>query len=64
MSLPPSELAYQEAHIQDDRSLGLKVTFVIGLVISTVVVALRILSRRVLKAPLKADDWTVIAALV
>lgn len=64
MSIAPSSLAFQEAHLHDDRSLGLKVTFVIALVISTVAVALRILSRRISNAPLKADDYTIIIALV
>ena len=64
MSIAPASLAFQEAHLHDDRSLGLKVTFVISLLISTLAVVLRIVSRRVSNAPLKADDYTIVVALV
>ena len=64
MSLPPEELAYQEAHIHEDRSTGLTVAYVIALVVSTITVALRIVARRISKTPLKADDFTIILALV
>ena len=64
MSIAPSSLAFQEAHLHDDRSLGLKVTFVIALVVANIAVALRIVSRRVSKSPLKADDFTIMIALV
>ena len=64
MSIAPSSLAFQETHLHDDRSLGLKITFVFALVIATVAVALRVASRRISNAPLKADDFTIIVALV
>ena len=64
MSIAPASLAFQEAHLHDDRSLGLKVTFVIALIVANVAVALRIVSRRIANAPLRADDYTIIVALV
>ena len=64
MSLPPAELAYQEAHIHDDRSAGLTVAYVIAFTVSTITVALRIVARRISKTALKADDFTIILALV
>ena len=64
MSLPPAELAYQEAHIHEDRSLGLTIAYVIAIVIATVAVALRVVARRISNAALKADDITIVLALV
>lgn len=64
MSIAPSSLAFQEAHLYDDRSLGLKVTFILALIISTVAVVLRVVSRRIANAPLKADDYTIMVSLV
>lgn len=64
MSIDPASLAFQEAHLHDDRSLGLKVTFTLALIVATVAVALRIVSRRISNAPLKADDYTIMIALV
>ncbi|KAI9682332.1 MAG: hypothetical protein M1817_000386 [Caeruleum heppii] len=63
MSITPESLQYQLAHITEDRSLGLKVVYIIALVLAVFSVALRITSRRILRAPLKADDWTIMAAL-
>ena len=62
--IAPSSLQFQLAHIHDDRSLGLKVVEILGLILATAAVALRIASRRVSKVPLKADDITIIIALV
>ena len=64
MSLPPEELAYQEAHIHEDRSTGLTVAYVVALVVATITVALRLVARRISSTALKADDFTIILALV
>ncbi|KAI9852917.1 MAG: hypothetical protein M1838_003711 [Thelocarpon superellum] len=63
MSLPPAEVQYQTAHINDSRAPGLIAFLTVGLVVSTLFVVLRFASRLVAKAPLRSDDWTIVAAL-
>ena len=64
MSLPPAEIAKQEATLHANRQTGLTVVYVVGLVVSTIAVALRFFARRISNTALKADDWTVVLALV
>ena len=64
MSLPSAEIAYQQAHIGDDRQYQFIVTNVVCLIASIIVVCLRFFSRSVTKASLGADDWTILIALV
>ena len=62
--LPPAEARYQLAHIDESRAKDINSSHFVCLAIAVVAVALRFLSRRISKTPLKADDWMIIAALV
>ena len=57
-------MQYQLAHLKDNRSGPLKAVLIAGLALSTVAVILRIWSRRLVKAPCRLDDWTIIGSLV
>ena len=63
---PPSaeEIEYQLAHIHQDRSSDIVVSHAICIVIALIAVVLRFSSRRLCKAPILADDYMIIVALV
>lgn len=63
---PPNaqEIQYQLAHIHQDRSNDIVVSHAICIVIAVVAVVLRFASRRLCKAPILADDFMTIVALV
>lgn len=63
---PPNaqEIKYQLAHIHEDRSNDIVVSHAICIVIAVVAVVLRFSSRRLCKAPILADDFMSIVALV
>lgn len=63
---PPNaqEIQYQLAHIHEDRSNDIVVSHGICIVIAVVAVLLRFSSRRLCKAPILADDYMTIVALV
>ena len=63
---PPNEqeIQYQLAHIHEDRSSDIVVSHSICIVIAVVAVLLRFTSRRLCKAPILADDYMTIVALV
>ena len=64
-SLPtPQEIAYQEAHITDNRSGSIIAAGVTCYTIGIIAVALRFLSRRISKIRYEWDDWLVCAGLV
>lgn len=62
--LPPAEAQYQLAHIHESRAKEIVVSHFVCLAIALVAVALRFLSRRMSKTPIKSDDWMMVAALV
>lgn len=62
--IPPEVIQYQLAHADEDISVGLKVLTILGVVLATAAVVLRLASRRLLKVGIKWDDWLVIIALV
>ncbi|KAI9844523.1 MAG: hypothetical protein M1838_002150 [Thelocarpon superellum] len=62
ISLP--SLSYQLQHQSENRSGGIKIVLIIGIVISTVAVALRLTSRRLARAALWADDWIILLGLL
>ena len=65
MALPNiQEIQYQLAHIHEDRSNDIVVSHAICIVIAVVAVVLRFASRRICKAPILADDYMTIVALV
>ncbi|CAD6569435.1 MAG: hypothetical protein ASARMPREDX12_002446 [Alectoria sarmentosa] len=59
-----AQVQYMEAHIGDDKKASLNVASAICLVAAYVAVAMRFLSRRLIRAEYKADDWFIIAGLV
>ena len=63
---PPNaqEIQYQLAHIHQDRSNDIVISHAICIVIAVVAVVLRFSSRRLCKAPILADDFMTIVALV
>ena len=64
-SIPtPQEIAYQEAHITDDRSGSIIAANATCYAIGIIAVALRFLSRRISKIRYEWDDWLVVAGLV
>ena len=62
--LPPEEIAYQEAHIRENKGPVLIGTCVMLLALSTTAVVLRILSRRIKRVKLAADDHLIFLAQV
>ena len=58
------EIQYQLAHIHQDRSNDIVVSHSICIVIAVVAVVMRFSSRRLCKAPILADDYMIIVALV
>ena len=64
MATLSDSISSQLAHINDNRQatiVGLKVLLT---ALSTIAVALRLLSRRLVKAPFRYDDYAVVVALV
>ncbi len=63
MSLPASEIAYQTAHVADNRQANLIVASAVCLAVAYIAVALRFASRRVAHNTLGADDYAILAGL-
>ena len=64
-SLPtPQEIAYQEAHINDDKSGSIIAASATCYAIGIIAVALRFLSRRISRIRYEWDDWLCVAGLV
>ena len=63
-TLSPQEIAYQEAHIHDDRSKDVAVSHILCLCLALVAVCLRFVSRKLGKIGLGADDWMIVIAYV
>lgn len=65
--LPHATVVLMEAssaHIQDDRGGQIAVVCSVMIVVATVSVALRLLTRWLISAPWKLDDYAIVAALV
>ena len=67
--ITPEEIAYQEAHINDDRTPGIIGGSIVLIVIATTTVVLRLVSRkirsdRVRRKTHQIDDYLIIIALV
>lgn len=62
--LPPAEARDQLAHVHESRAKDINVSHFVCLAIAVVAIALRFLSRRMSKTPIKMDDWMIVAALV
>ena len=63
-TLSPSEIAYQKAHVHDDKRWGITVSDVVCIVVAAVAVLLRFISRRLAGAEHRGDDWWIWTALV
>ncbi|KAL9007899.1 MAG: hypothetical protein Q9173_006919 [Seirophora scorigena] len=63
-SPPPAEIQYQRQHIHDDRSNEIIAALGICLGIAIIAVLLRFVARHLKRAPLEADDWTIVAGLL
>ncbi|KAL9599262.1 MAG: hypothetical protein Q9219_003964 [cf. Caloplaca sp. 3 TL-2023] len=63
-ALPPSEVRYQQEHINDDRRPDLIATAIAMAVLSTAAVIGRLICRRYLKSPISWDDYTIVLAWV
>ena len=65
MVLPtPADVVYMEEHIHDTQVPQIIAVNVLCMLIVLVAILLRIISRRMIPAPFKMDDWTIIAATV
>ena len=64
MSLPAEEIEYQKTHINDDRRKDVVIALVISLSAACLAVVLRFVARRLAKARLGWDDWTLLLGLV
>lgn len=60
----PAEIHYQLTHINEDRSSNIIISHAICLAIAVIAVLLRLVSRRMIKASIQADDWSIIFALL
>lgn len=59
----PSEIQYQLEHIHQNRSGDIVVSHIICMTLASIAVILRFASRRLCRAALLADDYTIIVAL-
>ena len=62
--IPLLDLQYQEDHRQQDARTALAAVNIISFIATTLILLLRLYSRRVSKFNWEADDWTLIAAWV
>lgn len=57
-------IAYQKAHIDDDKRLSLIITMAVFLCAALAAAALRLMARKITNAGLKIDDWMLLVGLV
>lgn len=62
--LSPSELAYQEAHISEDRAPKLVAAVAVLVTLSSIAIILRVATRIVTKVGFAADDFVIFIAWV
>ncbi len=58
------EIAYQQAHVADDKGPSIIGCAIFFIAFPSIVVALRFLARYLKKSPLKLDDYFTLPALV
>ena len=63
-TVPPSSIAYQKAHLGDDKRIGISVSDATCYGLALVSELLRVYSRHVAQTKHKADDWWIFGALV
>ena len=65
MEIPTAaDIAYQQAHIDDNAIPGIITANVICIVAAWIAVALRLYSRRLVRIPIITDDWLIVASVV
>ena len=64
MDTSPTSFEYQLAHIHESRQWQIITLNAVMSFLATVAVALRLVSRRLIKNPLKADDYMILFSLV
>jgi hypothetical protein len=60
----PAQIAYQQAHIDDDRGPSIVGCAIFFIIFPTIVVALRFVARFARKLPLEHDDYLTLPSLV
>ena len=60
----PEFIAYQKAHMNDDRGPSIVGCAIFFITFTTIVVGLRFIARVIRKLPLKLDDYFTLPALV
>ena len=63
-SLPPSEIAYQQAHINDNLSTTLIAVSIIFCGVALLSLVVRLVARRLASASFGWDDYFAIATMV
>ena len=63
-AISDTEISYQRDHINDNKTTQLVVANVIAISAATIAVVLRLVSRRLNKASLQADDFMIVVGLV
>ena len=64
MSVPQSEIAYEEANADAYNATGFVPFCIIGICLITIATALRFWSRKLQRTAWQSDDWTLLVALV
>ena len=65
MSVPtPAQIQYMEEHINDSMVPNLIAANVICAVVSLAAIIVRFIARRLIRLPLKLDDWLIVLAWV
>lgn len=59
-----ADIAYQEAHVDDNAIPGIIAANVICIAAAWIAVPLRLYSRRLVRTSISTDDWLMIASLV
>lgn len=63
-NMSPEAVKYMQEHARDDKRANLYACIACCIFLPSVAVMLRFLSRRKTRAPLKADDYLILSALV
>ena len=64
MSVPESQIAYEQAHADAYNATGFVPFCIIGICLITFATVLRFWSRKIQRTDWKSDDWTLLVALV
>ncbi len=64
MSVPESQIAYEQAHADAYNATGFVPFCIVGITLITLATGLRFWSRKIQRTEWKSDDWTLLVALV